>query len=96
MDKELILDKVSGVISDIEKTKLALSTLLQDYSFDKKLSVVEAFRYGSTVPVDGQENEVGADSFFWVEDHKKIMTFIEIGFDYLRSTEEELRLLIKQ
>ena len=90
MNKSDILDKVSSLTIDIEKSKLMLSELLIDYSSDERLNLIEAVKYGSTVPDPSKPNELGEKSFFWILDHKRIMDYISISYDYLLRVEEEI------
>ncbi|MBP2027446.1 hypothetical protein J2Z35_001240 [Acetoanaerobium pronyense] len=96
MDKNDILEKVSSLTMDIEKSKLLLSELLIDYSSDERLNPAEAFKYGTTVPNPSKPNEIGEKSFFWILDHKKIMDFISISYDYILKVEEEINSIFEE
>lgn len=69
---------------DLEKAKLMLSELLNEYDWNCELDLRDGFTYVSSIHKENEEQDrVGRLTWKFVYDYKKIMKFIGIAFDYV-------------
>ena len=74
----------------LEKARMALSQLLDNYDWAYEPSAEKALYYGNTIPGQREEDEDAERSWLYIYDYKKIMWLINVAYDYCNSALDDI------
>lgn len=74
----------------LEKAKMALRQLLDEYEWDYEPSAEKALYYGRAIPGQRKKDEYAKKSWSYIYDYKKIMWLINIAYDYCNSALDDI------
>lgn len=74
----------------LEKAKMALGQLLDNYEWAHEPSARKAVYYGSTIPEQREEDDDAERSWLYIHDYRKIMWLINVAYDYCNSALDDI------